>query len=75
MLAKGLILNHKILPDESSLMVTIPELTKNFLEVPSPSKTVKTPGFRTARDGTCAGKIPKLPENEGTSICLTFAEL
>ena len=43
---------HWFLPEESSLIVTIPELTKNFLAVPSPSKTVITPGFKTANDGT-----------------------
>ena len=48
-------------------MVTEPEETKNFLAVPSSSYTVTTPGLRTAREGTWAGRIPKAPEKEGTS--------
>ena len=28
-----------------------------------------TPGLRTAREATWAGRIPKEPENEGTSTC------
>merc|ERR1712212_501799 len=61
--------------EESSLMVTVPELTKIFLEVPSFSKTVTTPGLSTAREGTWLGRIPKLPENDGTSTCFTSAAL
>ena len=54
-------------------MVTEPEETKNFLIAPSFSNTVTTPGLRTANEGTWLGKIPKDPEKEGTSICLTAA--
>lgn len=47
-------LNNSLLelPDESSLMEIIPELTKNFFCEPSPSNTVSTPGFMTANVGT-----------------------
>lgn len=58
---------------ESSLMVIVPEDTKIFLESPPCSNTVTTPGFKTARVGTCFGRIPNAPENDGTSICLTTA--
>lgn len=51
----------------------VPLETKTFLTLPSFSKTVTTPGFKTANVGTCLGKIPKLPENDGTSTCLTEA--
>lgn len=44
---------HPYIPEESSLIVTMPELTKNFLLLPASSNTVNTPGLRTARDGTC----------------------
>lgn len=54
-------------------MVTLPEDTKILLESPPCSYTVTTPGFKTARVGTCLGKIPNAPENDGTSICLTTA--
>jgi hypothetical protein len=57
--------------DESSLIVIVPLDTKIFLTLPSFSKTVTTPGFKTANVGTCLGKIPKAPEKEGTSTCLT----
>lgn len=52
-------------------MVTVPLETKNFLVLPSLSKTVTTPGFRTASVGTWAGRIPKLPLKDGTSTCFT----
>merc|ERR1711875_89299 len=61
--------------EESSLMVTVPELTKIFLASPSVGKTVTTPGLSTAREGTCWGRMPKLPEKLGTSTCLTSALL
>lgn len=53
-------------------MVTVPLDTKILLTLPPSSYTVTTPGFRTANVGTWAGKIPKLPENEGTSTCFTL---
>ena len=58
---------------ESSLIVTVPDDTKILLESPLCSYTVTTPGFSTARVGTCFGKIPNEPENDGTSTCLTTA--
>lgn len=64
-----------MVPEESSLMVTVPLETKNFLVLPSFSNTVTTPGFSTARVGTWAGRIPKLPLKDGTSTCLTEALL
>ena len=57
----------RICTEASSLMETEPEDTKNFLVAPSSSYTVTTPGFSTARVGTWLGRIPKAPENEGTS--------
>ena len=60
---------------ESSLMVTVPEETKNLAASPLSSITVTTPGARTANAGTWSGKIPKDPENDGTSTCLTLASL
>ena len=57
----------RICTEASSLMETEPEETKNFLVAPSSSYTVTTPGFSTARVGTWLGRIPKAPENEGTS--------
>lgn len=62
---------YNFIPVESSLMVTVPLETKNFLVLPSFSKTVTTPGFRTASVGTWAGRIPKLPLKDGTSTCFT----
>ena len=50
---------------ESSLMVTVPEETKNLAASPLSSITVTTPGARTANAGTWSGKIPKDPENMG----------
>lgn len=61
--------------EESSLMVTVPLETKYFLEPPSFSITVTTPGFNTARVGTCLGRIPNAPEKDGTSTCLTDTPL
>lgn len=58
-----------------SFIVTVPEETKTFLTVPSSSYTVTTPGFNTAKVGTCFGKIPKEPENDGTSTCLITLSL
>ncbi len=54
-------------------MVTVPEETKNLLVSPLSSKTVTTPGAKTANEGTWSGKIPNDPEKDGTSICLTLA--
>jgi len=56
-------------------MVTVPDETKNLLASPLSSMTVTTPGLRTANAGTWLGRIPKDPENEGTSTCLTAASL
>lgn len=53
-------------------MVTVPLETKIFFTAPSFSYTDTTPGFSTAKVGTCLGRIPKLPENEGTSTCFTL---
>lgn len=58
--------------DESSLIVTVPLDTNILLTLPPSSYTVTTPGLSTANVGTWAGKIPKLPENDGTSTCFTF---
>lgn len=52
----------------------VPLETNTLLTLPSFSKMVTTPGFNTAKVGTCLGKIPKLPENDGTSTCLTDVE-
>ena len=61
-------IENVFLTDESSLMVMDPDETKYFFCPPSSSKTVTTPSFNTAREGTWAGRMPKAPEKEGTSI-------
>lgn len=50
-------------------------LPKIFLAVESCSKTVTTPGFRTAIVGTCLARMPNTPVNVGTSTCFTTVVL
>lgn len=50
-------------------------LPKYLAEEPSSLKTVTTPGLRTCRVGTCAGRIPNAPVSVGTSTCFTLAAL
>lgn len=54
-------------------ILTVPLETKTLFEEPSFSKTVTIPGLRTASVGTCFGRIPKEPLNDGTSTCFTLA--
>ena len=48
---------------------------KYLTEEPSSLKTVTTPGLRTCRVGTWAGRMPNAPVSVGTSTCFTLASL